>query len=241
MLQNISQKLKTEGKYRIVFTGDSITSCEWVHPNWREIVEYVLKQKLTEMLDDWKLVSWGIRAYNCAFDGATIRDIVEKFENEILLVKPDLLICIIGVNDIYCDLGISGHGEYVVKLIEKCRKNKVELVFCTSIPAGGKILKMEKYPAYVEKDIEILAKNKEVVFVNLFEKYQQFDLKKFFTFKSEEIEVAGIKEGDPDYWHPNQLGNAYLAKLVLEEAFSVEFDPEKYIGDTLKGEKYPGY
>ena len=44
-LQEISDSIKSNGKYWIAFTGDSITSCEWVHPNWREIVEYVLQEK----------------------------------------------------------------------------------------------------------------------------------------------------------------------------------------------------
>lgn len=241
MIEETARKLKQDGVFRIVFTGDSITSCEWVHPNWREIVEYVLKQELTKTLGNWQLASWGIRAYNCAFDGATTRDIVEKFENEILLIEPDLLICIIGVNDIYSDIGADDHEKYVDELIEKCRKNKIKMVFCSSITAGGKILKMELYPEYIEKDKKIFERNKDVIYINLFEKYKQFDLTKFFTFKSEEIEAAGIREGDVDYWHPNQLGNAYLAKLILEEVFGIKFDPERYMKETYQGKKYPGY
>ena len=75
----------------------------------------------------------------------------------------------------------------------------------------------------------------------MFNLYKRFPLEKFFTFISEENPVAGIKEGEIDPDHPNQLGNAYIAKLILEEVFSLDFNPEIYINDTLKGEKYPKY
>ncbi|KKS30698.1 MAG: hypothetical protein UU92_C0021G0013 [candidate division WWE3 bacterium GW2011_GWA1_42_12] len=44
-LEKVTKSLKENGSYRILFLGDSITSAEWVHPNWREIVEYVLKEE----------------------------------------------------------------------------------------------------------------------------------------------------------------------------------------------------
>jgi len=50
-----------------------------------------------------------------------------------------------------------------------------------------------------------------------------------------------VKEGDPDLTHPNQLGNAYIAKVVLEHGFGVIFDAETYIADTNSGQKYPRY
>jgi len=116
-LQEISETIKSKGRYWIAFTGDSITSCEWVHPNWREIVEYVLQNELTDYLkNDWKTGEWGIKGFNFAYDGAT---------------------------------------------------------------------------------------------TNL--------------------------------QHPNQLGNAYIAKVILKEVFGIEFDPELYWKDTLEGEKYPKY
>ena len=71
-ISEIARIVKKENKFWVVFTGDSITSCEWVHPNWREIVEYVLKEETTKQLKgDWKNSEWGIRGFNFAYDGAT--------------------------------------------------------------------------------------------------------------------------------------------------------------------------
>ena len=61
MLKLIKSHLNKDKTFRIVFMGDSITSTEWVHPNWREIIEYVLKMELEKQMKDWKIPSWGIR------------------------------------------------------------------------------------------------------------------------------------------------------------------------------------
>ena len=98
-LSKLTKTLQEKGRFWIVFTGDSITSCEWVHPNWREIVEYVLKEEATEELkEDWRVPSWGIRTFNFAYDGATTKDILNKVD-DINLVKPDLIISLMGGND----------------------------------------------------------------------------------------------------------------------------------------------
>lgn len=49
-----------------------------------------------------------------------------------------------------------------------------------------------------------------------------------------------VPQGDIDPHHPNQLGNAYIAKVILKETFDVDFDPEKYIKEMVAGEKFPG-
>ncbi len=68
--------------------------------------------------------------------------------------------------------------------------------------------------------------------ISMFVLYKKYPTEKFFTF---------LDEGDIDLQHPNQLGNAYIAKVILKEVFNVEFDPDKYIYDTLSGVKHPGY
>lgn len=60
-ISDIQKQIDKNGKYWITFVGDSTTSCEWVHPNWREIVQYVLNEKLG---GDWRF-----RGFNFGYDG----------------------------------------------------------------------------------------------------------------------------------------------------------------------------
>lgn len=237
-LNLVKEILEKKGKYYIVFVGDSITSCEWVHPNWRDIVLYVVQQELYDLIEDWKIPSWGVRGFNFGFDGATTRDIANKLP-DILQVKPDFVIGLMGGNDPVLGVSVNECKENIEKIIDKVLSVESDIAWYTSIPAGND-KKNNEYEPYAIETMK-LDDRKGLQKVNLFEMYKKFPLERFFTFKSEENLVEGIKVGEPDLQHPNQLGNAYIAKIVLEESFGIMFDPEKYIKDDLRGEKLPGY
>ena len=82
-IEEAINSLYEKGSYKIVFLGDSITSAEWVHPNWREIVEYVLREELSAKFEDWKLPSWGVRCVNSGFDGSTTRDWLNLLDSSV--------------------------------------------------------------------------------------------------------------------------------------------------------------
>lgn len=238
-LKDIAIQVKSKNKFWVVFTGDSITSCEWVHPNWREIVEYVLKEEITKQLKgDWKTSEWGIRGLNFAYDGASTADILDKIE-DLLLVKPDLVISVMGENDRLFNIPVKRHVENINKIIRKLTDSGSKVVWCTSSPSLRGKRNLE-YKPYAKATMKI-ASGKGTQIIDLFDIYKKFPLEKIFTFVSEENPIAGYKAGDRDLDHPNQLGNAYIAKVILKNVFSLGFDPEKYIGDTLAGEKYPKY
>jgi len=223
---------------RIVFIGDSITSTEWVHPNWREIIEYVLKEELTRVIKDWKLSSWGVRCFNCGFDGSTTGDIIKMLGNRILSLKPGIIIWMVNTNDRHFKVSIQKFNGNIQKILKKFSKCE-SIIFCNTIPANDP---KKKYPkddyANATKNIRF---GKNVMFVDTYNEMLKFNLNRFFTFKSTGNPVLGIKPGDLDFVHPNQLGNAYITKIILEKAFKVKFNPERYISDTLKGEMYPEY
>lgn len=227
-MDKIRKCLKDIGKCNVAFVGDSLTSCEWVHPNWREIVEYVLKEELQKEFEDWIIPSWGIRCQNYGFDGCTTSDIFN-----LLPEKADMVLGLMGGNDPVLGIKVEETKSNLEKIFEKFKDS--EIIWSTSLPdlRGNKRSVYEPY-RQITKEV-----GGEKV-IDGFEWYSQFDLTKFFTFKSEENLVEGIKEGEIDPIHPNQLGNAYIAKMFLEK-IGVSFDPEKYIEETLKGEKLPKY
>lgn len=223
-ISDIQKQIDQNGKYWIAFVGDSITSCEWVHPNWREIVQYVLNDKLGG--------DWGLRCFNFGYDGATSKDILEKVDY-IKSVNPDLVIMMIGGNDPFLNIGVE---EHIKNINEIKTKLNTELILSTDNKPWNDVA-VSKYLPYIEADKK-LGFDK---FINLFELPEAFPNERIYTFISEENPVENIKAGDLDYWHPNQLGNAYIAKVILKEVFNIEFDAELYIKDTLDGQKTPRY
>lgn len=236
-LEEIAKAINEKSRFWIAFTGDSLTSCEWVHPNWREIVEYVLQQELTDFLKgDWKKSEWGIRGFNFALDGATTKDIL-GYVPKIKLTNPDLVIGLMGGNDptfkISPPESVKNIGVIVNDLGTK-------VVWCSSTSAGKGSPKNDEYMPYSEA-FNKMEKINTMQKIDMFNIYQKFDTSKFFTFISEENPIEGIKAGEVDLQHPNQLGNAYIAKVILKEVFDIEFDPEVYWKTTKLGDKYPEY
>ncbi|KKP48278.1 MAG: hypothetical protein UR39_C0001G0073 [Candidatus Woesebacteria bacterium GW2011_GWA1_33_30] len=236
LLEDIKQKLNNNGKYWIAFVGDSITSCEWVHPNWREIVEYVLQEEMTKFMGDWQKSEWGIRGFNLALDGSTTKDILDRVDT-IKLISPDLVIGLMGGNDPVLGIDVQSSVENVIKIVNKLN---TQVVWCNSTPAGDGSKKNKEYEPYAKAFMDVPGLP-NLQKIDMFSIYQKFSTEKFFTFISEENSVEGIKAGEVDLQHPNQLGNAYIAKVILKEVFNIDFDPELYIKTTLSGEKFPKY
>lgn len=239
-MDEIINQLKTNGQYWIVFTGDSIASCEWVHPNWRDMVIYVLQEEATQLLNgDWQTSEWGIKGFNFAYDGATTKDICDK-TGDILLLKPQLVIGLMGGNDPVLGVGVDESVENISQFADAVLKSKAKLVWSNSTSAGKGSKKNPEYEPYAKAFMN-LPKREGLTKIDMFNIYQSFPTNKFFTFISEENPVEGVKAGDIDLQHPNQLGNAYIAKVILDKAFGIPFDPEKYMADTLAGLKFPRY
>jgi lysophospholipase L1-like esterase len=117
LLNKIKKHISSDKTYRIAFFGDSITSTEWIHPNWREIFEYVLKKELKKITKNWKLPPWNIRCFNCGFDGATTKDALDLLDEHVFKLKPHLVICILGINDMFLGLTIKEHKNNSDKVI----------------------------------------------------------------------------------------------------------------------------
>lgn len=240
----IQDKLKQGGWYRVVFLGDSITSTEWVHPNWREAIEYVLKMELETSLGEWELPWWKIRFSNAGYNGAPTSELIKFVDEDVLSGKPDLVIFMDTYNDKYKNIDPAGHARNLDIILEKLTSSVGDVVFLNSIARFSEQANEEncKYMAAADT---ITGKYKDKLkTIDMFSAFSEFELEKFFTFRytNDDADVtAGIKSGDIDFGHPNALGNAYIAKVMLKHIFGLEFDPEKYIHDTLAGKKYPGY
>ncbi len=227
-MEKIKKALVKNGKYWIAFVGDSITSTEWVHPNWREIVEYVLKDKFNS--------DWGIKTFNFAYDGSTSKDLLERVD-ELTLLKPDIVIMLTGANDPF-------HGEInpkdlknnILKIKETIENSRVEFVLSSDTCPMDKWAE-EKCIPYVEAINSV-----DNGSIKLFEESRNFPKEKIYTFIAEQdIPEERVFKGKTDFWHPNQLGNAYIAKVILKEVWGIEFDPEKYIETNNLGYKLPEY
>lgn len=241
-LSNIQKELKNDDWYRMVFLGDSITSTEWVYPNWRGIMEFVLKETMEDITKDWEACWWRIRCYNSGFNGMPTKEMIKCVDDEIKPHRPDLIVFMDTYNDKYRDISSEKHKENLDVIFRKLLEISQDVVFTSSV-ARMKKEANEENRKYMDAANEAVEKYKDkILSIDLFDEYGKLDLKRFYTFISVNgNEDAGIEPGGVDFGHPNQLGNAYIAKILLKKIFGIDFDPELYIKDTLAGKKYPEY
>jgi lysophospholipase L1-like esterase len=234
----ILNKIQSGERFRVGFLGDSLTSAEWVHPNWREVFEYVVKEHYSKMLGDWRVPSWGIRFYNFAFDGSTTQDWLDILETEVLALPPDLLIV------------LGTHNDYWFKLFDQSAFN-VETVVRRSLRGGiSNVLYSPGFAGLdktsnfryrpIAKACLLQAKEAGAEVVDLHTAFEKLGRGRFYTFTEKfDNSITGKKAGSIDASHPNALGNAYVAKLLLKHLFGINFDPEAYLGDLRADVKYP--
>ncbi|MCL4338297.1 hypothetical protein M1271_01255 [Patescibacteria group bacterium] len=240
LLKKIKTAIEKNQLYKIVFSGDSLTSSDWLHPNWREIFEYVLKEELTKIMGDWKKPYWNIRCINAGLDGASTKDILELSGKYILCNKPQMSLMLVGINDIWQKNTPSQFLDNLTRLANLLKKENCFTIYVSPPPSSNeeKNEKFEPFLAHSEAKISEIMD----LYIDLFNDFRVIkDLNKFYTLASEGNEDFDIKPGEKDFIHPNVLGNAYMAKFILEKLFRVSFSPEKYLSNMRNGIMNPSY
>lgn len=227
LYKTILKRLKSKRLYRIAFIGDSISSGEWVFPNYRATFEYILKNSFTEFSgDDWWIPSWNIKFYNYAEDGGTTRDFLSAVKLAYKEVKPDLYIVMGTSNDVELGISKEEHFKNLIALQMYILNRTGLLLFSPDIYSHDDKLN-KTYLEYFEPVLKALRKDRTIV-VNGYSISSTYPLNKILTLELDPIErKPDLPINDPI--HPNALGNIYIAKMLLEHAFGIEVNPEKFL------------
>ncbi|MDQ6985599.1 MAG: GDSL-type esterase/lipase family protein [Candidatus Dojkabacteria bacterium] len=238
LLYKIKTSIFSGETHTILFLGDSTTSTEWVFPSWRSIFEYVLKLHLEDSKAGWNLSWWNLKFINSSLDGSTTKDILGRIDSDILKYEPNLFVGLFGDNDIDKFSEVE-HGENTRNIIRKLSANIDDVIYSPGITTANEYHN-GRYKDYIAEEKVDSIKLPNIHSLNMFEKYKSFDHKKFYTnlLPQHEKFLNDGKGGNFDAFHPNPLGNAYMAKILLEEIFDISFDPEKFMegvrDDTVK-------
>lgn len=239
-MSKIVKSLNSDKGYRVVFLGDSTTSNEWVHPNWREVLEYVIKDQVEKEVEEWQKVYWDLRFFNYGLNGAGTADFLEYLQDEVLALKPNLVIFMGGDNDIVLDVPPAAHAENILQIRQLLSQAVDSFVFSPQI----KSLDLElnsKYEQYlVALQSEPFGNEIEI---NMYAEFAKLNLKDLYTFRldKDEAEAWGKKTGNIDPIHPNMLGQCLIAQIMLRELLGISFDPHTYLTELFHGIKYPKY
>lgn len=234
LIKEIENKIKSENIYKIVFYGASTTTVTYSFPNWAEIMRYVLREKLDEIIGNWKVPSWFIQSFNGGLDGASSKDLLMNLERFVIKEDPDAVFLSASKNDAYYNFEVGETERNIKRIIEKLLKNEIKVIFTTSIPSSSED-RNNRINNFVENDRNIASKykdNSNFLFVDFFKLIEKKYRGKMYTLIQESNEkITDSKRGDIDTIHFNKYGNAVITSVLLKECFGIDFNIDKFMKD----------
>ena len=208
---------------RIVFIGDSVTDAGSANPVSEGSNN--LGTGYVRVIDNWLTAYYPeitLKIYNSGINGHTSRSLVNRFDTDVISLKPDYVSICVGINDAWQHFDSRFLPDKVVTLNEY-EKNLTQMIE-KSIKIAKKVFIMSPYYMEPFKDDQVrslmdkytevskkLAEKYGCEFINLQEMFDDF-----FKFRHPTA-IAG------DRVHPNQIGATLIAREFLKRC---GFDPE---------------
>lgn len=203
---------------RIVFTGDSVTDMQRARPVGEGLFNnlghgYV--RVIDNMLNAW-YPERAIRVSNTGIDGNTSRDLKERFQTDVIDLKPDWISICIGINDVWRQFDTPSMPDCHV-YPDEYEKNLEEMMLSVKDRVKGIFIMT---PYYMET-------NKDDPMRKCMETYIEICKKLAEKHRCGLIDLQAVFDGYFQYrhsayiaWdrvHPNQVGATLIAKAFLEE------------------------
>jgi len=197
----------------IVFVGDSITDCgKRQYPPLGLGYVYIFANLLLAKYPEKK-----INVINAGINGNTILDLKDRWEDDVLSLRPNFISILIGINDIHRALagqpGYDPESYYrnyreILTLTKESLKD-VEILLLSpfyiskaTIPGTHRSKVLEVIPKYIEK-VELLSKEFSTLYINLHTIFQSL-------LKHREPTTYA-----PEPVHPNSAGHMVIALSIL--------------------------
>ncbi len=203
---------------RIVFAGDSVTDMGRAYPNGEGLFDNVGKgyvRVVENMLSTYYPERF-IRVTNAGISGNTSRDLLARFDKDVVELKPDWLSICIGINDVWrqfdCPAMKDTHvypDEYernVEAMILKM-KDKVKGIFILS-------------PYIIEPLREDAMRKRIDEYVAICKRLAEKHGCRFVDFQQMYEDYCQIRHSSYIAWdriHPNQIGATLMAKEFFKQ------------------------
>ncbi len=211
-----------ENMDRIVFAGDSVTDMDSAQPVGEGLFDN-LGRGYVRVVDNMLSVYYPevlVRVTNSGVSGNTSRDLLARFDRDVVDLNPDWVSICIGINDVWRQFDTPAivsdqvfpqeYEENVEKMILAV-KDRVKGMFLLS-PYYMEPNRQDKMRARMDEYVEICRR--------LAEKYQC----RFVDFQKVYEDYCKIRHANCIAWdrvHPNQIGATLMARAFLDQC---EFD-----------------
>lgn len=201
---------------RIVFAGDSVTDMGSVQPVGEGLFDN-LGHSYVRIVENMLAVFYPeirVRVTNSGISGNTSRDLLERFDRDVISLKPDWISICIGINDVWRQFDSPAMTDVCV-LPEEYRENVEKMILAVKDNVKGVFVLTPYYIEPNKSDI-MRARMEEYAEIcrALADKYNctLIDFQKMYD------RYCSIRHSSYIAWdrvHPNQIGATLMAKEFL--------------------------
>ncbi len=202
---------------RIVFAGDSVTDMDSMQPIGEGLFDNVGRSyvRIIENMLAAYYPEINLRVTNSGTSGNTSRDLLERFERDVVSLKPDWVSICIGVNDVWRQFDCPAMPDTHV-LPDEYEMNVEKMILSVKDSVKGIFILS---PYYIEPNRTDMMRSRIDEYVaicrKLAEKYDCI----FVDFQKMYEEYCQIRHSSFIAWdrvHPNQIGATLMAKEFLK-------------------------
>lgn len=203
---------------RIVFAGDSVTDMGSVNPVGEGLVDNV-GRSYVRVIENMLAVYYPerrVRVTNSGISGNTSRDLLQRFDRDVVDLKPDWVSICIGINDVWRQFDCPAMLDAAVDT-EEYEKNVEQMILKVKDSVKGIFILT---PYYMEPNREDMMRKRMdeygAICKKLADKYGCI----FVDFQKMYEDYCKIRHSSYIAWdriHPNQVGATLMAREFLKK------------------------
>lgn len=203
---------------RIVFAGDSVTDMESAQPVGEGLFDN-LGRSYVRIIENM-LVSWypelNIRITNSGVSGNTSRDLIERYDRDVVSLNPDWVSICIGINDVWRQFDSPAMPDIAV-MPEEYRENIEKMILAVKDRVKGIFILS---PYYMEPNREDMMRKRMDEYVEICRSLAEKHGCIFVDFQNMYERFFKIRHSSSIAWdrvHPNQMGATLMAREFLSK------------------------
>lgn len=202
---------------RIVFAGDSVTDMGSQNPVGEGLFDNVGRSyvRVVENLLAVYYPEIRIRVTNSGISGNTSRDLLGRFDRDVVDLKPDWVSICIGINDVWRQFDSPAIPDEQV-MPEEYRENVEEMILKVKDTVKGVFILS---PYIMEPNSEDMMRNRMNQYVEICRTLSEKHNCIFVDFQKMYEEYCKIRHSSYISWdriHPNQVGATLMAREFLK-------------------------
>ena len=206
-----------ENNDRIVFAGDSVTDMESTNPVGEGLFESLGRGyvRLLESLLSAYYPEVNLRITNSGISGNTSRDLLTRFDRDVVELNPDWVSICIGINDVWRQFDTPGQLDWAVSP-EDYEKNIEEMILRIKDKVKGIFILS---PYIIEPNREDMMRKRMDEYVAICAKLAKKYNCIYVDFQKMYEDYCQIRHSCYIAWdriHPNQVGSALMAREFLK-------------------------